>query len=161
VGGLIPLLQVIAVRAKVEFAGELARSTVGIASGDALQALATAYRGWALKNPGRYPTTLKAPDPDNPDDIAISAQAVEIVFATLAGYGLSDDDAIHASRVLRSALHGFIEVEAAGGFSAAVNNDRSFALLVATLDRALLNWDRVRATADAHAANGEGPSFTI
>ena len=49
------------------------------------------------------------------------------------GYGLEGDDAIHAARAVRSALHGFVALEAGGGFGMPVDLDESFDRMVAAL----------------------------
>ena len=58
----------------------------------------------------------------------------------LRGYGLTDDDAVDATRALRSALHGFVALEAAGGFGLPREVDRSYHQLVAGLDVAFRSW---------------------
>jgi hypothetical protein len=60
-----------------------------------------------------------------------------VVLAVLRGYGLEGDDAIHATRVIRSALHGFVLLEAEGGFGLELSVDESFARMVAALDKGL------------------------
>ena len=62
---------------------------------------------------------------------------VEIVFAVLRGYGLAGEDLVHATRILRSTLHGFVALEAAGGFGLPDSVDETFTLLVDGLDAAL------------------------
>ena len=60
--------------------------------------------------------------------------------AVLRGYGLDGDDAVDATRALRSALHGFVSLEQAGGFGLPVDVDRSYDQLVLALDLALSSW---------------------
>jgi len=60
----------------------------------------------------------------------------------LAGYGLTGDDAIDATRAMRSALHGFVSLEQAGGFGLPVDIDHSYSQLVLALDLAFANWPR-------------------
>ena len=62
---------------------------------------------------------------------------VDAVVSALQGYGLSGDDEIHAVRVVRSALHGFVSLEQSGGFGLKLDLDETFARLVATLHRGL------------------------
>jgi hypothetical protein len=40
---------------------------------------------------------------------------------------------VHRVRVIRAALHGFVSIEAEGGFGLPLDLDRSFELLLATL----------------------------
>ena len=49
----------------------------------------------------------------------------------LAGYGLTGDDDIHAIRGLRALMHGFVSLEAAGGFAMPLDLDESYRRLVA------------------------------
>lgn len=135
--GLRGRLSVLAVR---ELGDELRRAAVGKSAGDALQAMAEGYRAWALRRPGCYAATLRAPRPDDEELVAASDAVLEVVFAVLAGYGLDGDDAIDATRIVRSALHGFVSLEAGGGFGIPRDVDRSFERLVAGLDSALEGW---------------------
>jgi AcrR family transcriptional regulator len=140
VNGLDALHSLIEARAKSELGKAMARSAVGVASGDAVDALAAAYRAWAKAHPGRYEATLAAPKADDAASVAASERAVRVVFDALAGYGLTGDDAIDATRALRAALHGFVALEAAGGFGLPQDVDRSFARLVAALKLSLATW---------------------
>ena len=130
IDGLPALHRTIAVRARVELADVLGRAAVGRSRGDAIRSVATTYRAWALEHPGRYSATLRAPDPGDTDDVAASTAAVSVVLEILSGYDLRDDAAIDAARALRSSLHGFVSLEAAGGFGLPVDIDRSFERLV-------------------------------
>jgi AcrR family transcriptional regulator len=130
VAGLPALKQAVAVRAKAELADVFARAAVGKSRGDAIQAIAVAYRQWAHEHPGRYEAALRAPDPNDPDDAAASAAAVSVIFEVLSGYELHGTDAVHAARALRSALHGFVSLEAAGGFGLPFDLDDSYSRLV-------------------------------
>ena len=130
IDGMDALQRSIAVRAKTELGEVLGRAAVGKAGDDAIRALSTAYRRWALEHPGRYSATVRAPEPGDTDDEAASASVVGVVFDVLAGYDLHGIDAIDATRALRSTLHGFIALESSGGFGLPVDVDRSFERLV-------------------------------
>jgi hypothetical protein len=100
-------------------------------------AMAHAYRDYATRHPGRYAATQRAPAADDPELVVASAAAVEVLFAILRGYGLEGDDAIHAARAVRSALHGFVALETGGGFGLPVALDESFDRMVEALARGL------------------------
>ncbi|MDQ6908290.1 MAG: WHG domain-containing protein [Chloroflexota bacterium] len=112
----------------------LMRVAVGKAGDDAVYAFADAYRAYARQHPGVYAAALlEAPEPgDRPMEEA-STELVAIVVAILAPYGLAEDAALHAVRGLRSALHGFVSLEAIGGFGLPLDLDESFHLLVRAL----------------------------
>jgi Tetracyclin repressor-like, C-terminal domain len=50
---------------------------------------------------------------------------------------------VDATRALRSALHGFVMLENAGGFGLPRDVDRSFGQLVAAFDLAFRSWPAV------------------
>ena len=119
-----------------EHGGEHAhRAGTGVAGeiGRALRAVATAYREYAREHPGSYAAAQRAAWVG--DDAG--ARAVRVFTAVLAGYGLEGDAAIHATRGIRAALHGFAALEAGGGFGMPQSVDESFARLVTALDRGL------------------------
>jgi AcrR family transcriptional regulator len=140
VASLDALQQLIAKRAKAEFADVLGRAAIGRARDDALIAMAHAWRAWALDHPGRYQIGQRAPAPGDADHRAVADRTVAVMTAVMAGYGLDGDDAIDAVRAFRSALHGFVSLEAGGGFGMPVSVDRSFGRLVRALVRAMSSW---------------------
>lgn len=146
IAGMDGLQRSIAVRARNEMAAALARAAVGRSRGDAIVSMAHAYRVWALQHPGRYAAMQRAPAVGDADDQAASRAIVQVAFDVLAGFGLRDDDAIDATRALRSALHGFVTLETNGGFGLPADLDRSFDRLVRGLVRAYSGWDGEPAT---------------
>jgi AcrR family transcriptional regulator len=134
------LLRLISVRGKAELADVLGRAAIGRARDDALIAVAHAYRAWALGHPGRYEAAHRLPVPGDVDDEAASGRAVQVLAAVMDGYGLGGDDSIDAIRAFRAALHGFVSLEASGGFALPASVDRSFDRLVRALVRALSSW---------------------
>src|SRR5207253_6471349 len=104
----------------------LLRATIGKSRAEAIYAFANAYRAYARATPGRYALTLQAPDPTDRELQAVAQQIIEVALAILAPYKLSEEEAIHAIRGLRSIVHGFISLEGAGGFAMPVDLDASF-----------------------------------
>lgn len=127
----------LAVLALGELRTALADSAIGRSGPQAVAALAHAYRDFARRRPGLYPTTLRAPDPRRPEHVAAADGVTDVVFAVLRGLGHDGDDLVDATRVLRATLHGFVALEAAGGFGLSRDVDRSFDRLVDGLVRAL------------------------
>jgi AcrR family transcriptional regulator len=132
-----------ATEATHELARELRAAAVGVSRTAALDSLAHAYRGYALRHPGRYAATQRAPLPGEAREEAHAAAAAEVqqvVSATLRGYDIADDQLIDATRALRAALHGFCALENGGGFALPVSMSQSFARMIAGLDRMLSTW---------------------
>ncbi|MFI7603846.1 WHG domain-containing protein [Micromonospora sp. NPDC049366] len=142
VRGADALAQKLSALVTAELATELTTAAAGRAGVDALRATAAAYRSYARRHPGRYPATQQVPDPSDPEHVAAGERAVGAVYAVLRGYGLTGDDAVDAARALRSALHGFVALESAGGFGLPREVDRSYDQLVDALDIAFAAWPR-------------------
>lgn len=97
----------------------IAEATAGLAGKDALVAFANAWREYAHKFPGRYAAT-QAPGKIDPELAAKAAgprRAIALTYGMLRGYGLAEPDLTDAARLLRSTFHGFVALEAAGGFA--------------------------------------------
>jgi AcrR family transcriptional regulator len=137
VGSLDDVRRRVALVALREIGDALRDAAVGRARDDALVALAHAYRTYARAHPGRYAATQRAPSAGDDELRAAGGRAVDVLLAVLAGYGLTGEDAIHAARAVRSALHGFVALEAGGGFGLPVELDESFDRMVAALARGL------------------------
>jgi AcrR family transcriptional regulator len=133
VDGREELLRLLSVRSVGELADELRTAAVGRAGADALVAIAHAYRDYAHRHPGQYMATIRAPAPGDQERAEVAARAVGVMVAVLAAWGFAEDDAVHRVRVIRAALHGFVAIEADGGFGLPLDLDESFELLIRTL----------------------------
>ncbi len=133
IAGLDDLRRRIGTIGAIQLGEALSAAAAGRAQGDALAAVAHAYRRYAREHPGAY----AALQPAYPPDDEPRRRVVEVVLAVLRGYGLEGDDAVHATRSLRAALHGFCMLEAEGGFGIPLSVDQSFERLIALLDRGL------------------------
>ena len=128
----------IAVLAANELADAIRDATQGRAGRDALVAGAQAMRTYVKDHPGRYEAG-NAARPSGPEDpiIPASVRVMDSWAAMMRGYQLDPGQEIHAMRMLRSAVHGFVTTEAAGGFQVDAPVDDSFTWLIAFVDRGL------------------------
>ncbi len=140
VAGMAALQTEIAVRAKNELADTLARASVGRAGDDAILAISVAYRSWAKQHPGRYAMTQRTPESGEARNVEATHAVLRVVSDAFVAYNLEGDDLIDAIRSLRATLHGFIDLELAGGFGLPVNVDRSFERAVRRLAVTLEHW---------------------
>jgi len=140
VDGLADLHRRIAILALTQLGDALRDSLQGRAGKDALAAAAHTLRDFVTAHPGRYATTLRL-DPSNTDDpLAVAGvRVMDSLAAVLTTYDVDPSHQVHALRLLRSLLHGFAVLEAAGGFQMDTDIDDSFAWLVDFLDRGLRN----------------------
>ncbi|RKW71050.1 TetR/AcrR family transcriptional regulator [Galactobacter caseinivorans] len=130
VNGLGQLRSAVTYSAKTELARDLAAATVGLSGPCAARALADAYRDYARRHPALYPLTVRAPEAGDHADEQISAALLGIVHAALGTHRLNETDAVHAVRVFRATVHGFISLESSGAFALPESTDQSFALAV-------------------------------
>jgi AcrR family transcriptional regulator len=136
VEGLDGVLRGIALRGVVEFGDVLAAAAVGRSGADALRAMADAMRRFARTHPGRYAAAQRA-YPDDAEIAAAGGRVIDVFVAVLRGWDLEGDEAIHAVRVVRSALHGFVALELNGGFGMPLDLDETYDRLVDVLARGL------------------------
>jgi AcrR family transcriptional regulator len=98
---------------------------------EALTALAHAYRDFARAHPGLYATMLPTPSQAEDAEVYRAFAAPVVGIATvLSGLGVAEESAVSIVRGFRSAIHGFVSLEAAGGFGLPQDIDQSFATLV-------------------------------
>ena len=128
----------IAVLAMTEVSDAIRDATQGRAGSDALAAGAQAMRIYVQEHLGRY-AAGNAARPAGPDDPLIPA--VDRVLASwaamLRGYELDSSQEIHALRMLRSVLHGFVTLEVADGFQIDTSVDDSFTWMINFIDHGL------------------------
>jgi AcrR family transcriptional regulator len=135
IGGLDDLRRRLGARGNAELAVVLSQAIEGRSGPDALKALAVAYRDYARAHPGTYAAVQRARDLADDEEARAAGEAVvRTALAALRSYPLEGDDAIHAVRLIRITLHGFVMLEAAGGFAMDLSADETFDRLVALLD---------------------------
>jgi len=137
IGGLEDLKSALTLRGLQALSAAMRAASVGRSGEDALLAMATAWRDVAKAHPGLYAATLRSAEGRGEALGAASAELIEVVLAVLRGYNLQGERALHATRCLRSAVHGFIALELAGGFGLPLDLDESFRQLVQLLGRGL------------------------
>lgn len=133
VDGLDDVTRAAATRCVRELTSVMRDAAVGVARDDAVRAVAIAYRRWAHEHPGRYRLAQRAPAPDDVDAVAAAGEAVDVVASALAGFRLDADHLVDAVRGLRACIHGFVSLEAAGGFGMPRSTDSSFDALIDAL----------------------------
>ena len=117
--------------------GDRLRDSVMGRSGEtALFSFAEAMRDYARRYPGRYQLTLDPPVPFDDEAIAVRRRANAAFEAMITSFGVRGEQAHHAGRALRAAIHGFVALEA----SDAIGDhdvDASFETMLVLLARGL------------------------
>ncbi|MCC2279846.1 TetR/AcrR family transcriptional regulator [Streptomyces sp. ET3-23] len=130
----------IALLALEELADRAADAMAGRAGKDALAAFANVLRDYAREHPGRYTAARLRLDPETAAASA-GVRHARMMRAILRGYDLEEPDQTHAVRLLGSVFHGYVELEASGGFShSAPDSQESWARILDSLDALLRNW---------------------
>lgn len=136
VGSLGQLRRAVAVVALRDLAGRLAAATAGRSGNEALRALGHAMRRYAAEHPGLYAAAQVAPHADDPAEAEhgqAAEEVVAVVSVALRGFGLPEPALVPIVRSVRAGLHGFIDLEAHGGFGLPDDLDRSFEVLLDVL----------------------------
>jgi len=137
VDGLDAIRRALAVKGVVEANRRIQQATIGKARDEAMFALAHAYWQFARDRPGLYAASLRAARPGEKDVAAAGEALLGTVLSVLSGYGVRGDDALHATRGLRAIIHGFVSLDAAGGFRLKLNLNESFDRLLAAFAKDL------------------------
>ncbi|MET8532175.1 WHG domain-containing protein [Streptomyces sp. NPDC005065] len=141
----------VALLAAGEFADRLGTAVAGRAGKDALVAFADAYRAFALERPGRYAATQIRLDPAVVAGSTAYHRTIEIIYAMLRAYDLSEPDFTDAVRLLRSTFHGYSALEANGGFGAPRDVQASWQQCVEALHLVMERWPSAQ-----RSGEGEG-----
>ena len=137
VEGLDGLRHAVAVRAASNLAEVLRDAAVARSGAEAVRAVGHAYRGFAAEHPGQYASTLLRPV-DSSDELVDSQVGIlDVLVRIVAGFGMEGDRAIHAARTVRSAIHGFVALEATDAFIHPQDPDVSFDQLLELVLRGL------------------------
>ncbi|GAA2868319.1 TetR/AcrR family transcriptional regulator [Streptosporangium fragile] len=126
VRNLAELNTLVSVRVMDELADRLREAVLGRSGEQALRAFMDTWRGYVTAHPGRYAAMVQTARPELTE---AGGRLVDIVLAALRAYGLEGTDAIHATRCLRAAVHGFAILETAGAFGLPADLDDSYELL--------------------------------
>jgi AcrR family transcriptional regulator len=130
VQGLDDLRRALALRACAALHDVLAEAIGGRSGDEALRSAALAYRRWAREHPGLYAAAQRAPNNGDVEHEEAAAKVVETLVAALRSRAMTRDQSVHMVRVLRAALHGFMDLELNGGFGLPLKVDASYAHLV-------------------------------
>ncbi len=128
--GINDLWGSLGLKTRADLAQELAEASVGWSGTDAVRAIAGAWRRFGQNHPGCYRSTDRFPVAGDPQLEAAVERVIQVLAMALRGFDLSDEDAIHGARAIRSALHGFVTFELGDGQPPPHHPDQSYEALV-------------------------------
>lgn len=103
-----------------------ARAAIGKNGAEGVRSVGAAYRTFAREHPGMYEALQRAPAHTDTALAAAGAEIIDILRAMLAPWRLDETRLIHAIRMIRSLTHGFVSLEAAGGFGIPIDLEQSY-----------------------------------
>lgn len=154
IDSLDDLRQAMAVYGLTRLIYVMKEAVIGLVGEAALLVMADAYRQFAHNHPGIYPLTVSAPEADDPALAALGQELSQTLLFVFASFGLSGEPAQHATRGYRALLHGFVALEAAGGYRLPLGCEESFRELLATFLAGLAIRRQVGGDQDGHALCG-------
>ncbi|CAM4424422.1 TetR/AcrR family transcriptional regulator [Paenibacillus tarimensis] len=120
----------------------MAAAAEGNPGEEALRRISQAYVNFARMQPGLYEAVLRSPDPAEDRVGEAAGTIVRLVQQQMAFFGLNGDASLHAVRGFRSMLHGFAELERAGGFGLPLDLDTTLELMIEAFCRGLAAYKR-------------------
>lgn len=96
----------------------------------ALKAMALAARRFAKDRPGLFAATFRSPVGESKEWMDGSITMRQLFTGIFLECGLDETAAVHALRMLRSLVRGFVVNEMSGSFHAAASNDESYELAI-------------------------------
>jgi AcrR family transcriptional regulator len=131
VDGLEGLHLELAMLAGDELTVEVGRAVEGRDAEDAVRAVCHVLRDFARKHPGLYEAHARG-----------TRAPIPVILEVLSHFSFDRDDTVHAIRVFRSTVHGFIELERELSFNLPLPVDDSFDRAVEIFLAGIRGWRR-------------------
>src|SRR6202035_4141543 len=98
----------LAVKGYRELRRLIRRDIAGKSGAEALRAAMMSMRRYALERPGMSAATFRNPETDSPEWRNAQMELAADLFTIFAQLGVKDEQALHALRILRSFVRGFV-----------------------------------------------------
>ncbi len=148
VANLADLWRLLGIDTRARLATALGEASIGLARGDAIRAVAEAWRRFALEHPGRYASASRHAVEGEPDLVAAAHRTISVLERSLAAYRFDDGTRRDAAEMMRSTLHGFASYEIGHGHPDPGRLDTSFDRLIHHLTVAFEAEQRLSSTVD-------------
>lgn len=122
--------RILAVRGYRELREAVERGIAGKTGAEALRAMMLAMRSYALERPGLSAATFRTPETDSPEWRAASMELAAVVLGVFGQLGVRGEQAMHALRILRSIVRGFVLHEMGSSFLEPLGHDQSYELAI-------------------------------
>jgi Tetracyclin repressor-like, C-terminal domain len=122
--------RILAVKGYRELREAVERAIAGKTGADALRAMMLAMRRYALDRPGMSAATFRSPETDSPEWRAASMELGAVVLGVFGQLGVRGEQALHALRMVRAIVRGFVLHEMASSFLEPLSHDQSYELTI-------------------------------
>ncbi len=134
VASLDELRDAVAVVGITRIADAVDAATRGLSGAAAFAAAGRAIRREAVAHPALYLASQPAPGREaSPSLLAAAERSVALLVAIVREAGVAEGREVDAVRIARSAVHGFVMLETAGGFGLPDDVEASFERLLAVV----------------------------
>jgi hypothetical protein len=118
----------LAVKGYRELREAIERGIGGKHGAEAMRGMMQSMRRYALDRPGISAATFRTPETDCPEWRAAQGELGAVVLSVFAELGIVGENALHALRILRSFVRGFVLHEMGASFLEPLEHDRSYEL---------------------------------
>ncbi len=140
VNGMDGLLMLLRLAGLKLMGQQFQRAVMGVSGDEAIRKLADSFRLFVREHPAVYSLTVESDVADSDEIRAAAGEILDVIYAVLGIYGLSEDSLVHATRYIRSAIHGFVSLEKSGGFGLEIGSDESFDIIKEIIVSNVKNW---------------------
>jgi hypothetical protein len=124
----IPEMRFLAIKGYRELQERIEDSIAGKTGAEALRATAISMRRYAMDRPGLSAATFRSPATDSPEWRDAQMRLGRVVFRVFAQNGVEGEAAVHALRLLRSFVRGFVMHEMGASFIEPLEYDKTYEL---------------------------------
>ena len=118
----------LAVKGYRELQQRIEDSIDGKTGAEALRAMAIDMRQYAMDRPGLSAATFRSPTTDGPEWRGAQMQLGRVALGVFAQLGIEGEAALHALRLLRSFVRGFVMHEMGASFLEPLDYDKTYLL---------------------------------
>jgi hypothetical protein len=118
----------LAIKGYRELQERIEDSIAGKTGAEALRATAISMRRYAMDRPGLSAATFRSPATDSPEWRDAQMRLGRVVFRVFAQNGVEGEAAVHALRLLRSFVRGFVMHEMGASFIEPLEYDKTYEL---------------------------------
>ncbi len=137
VSSLDEIKENVSILALKKLAEEIRTAAASLKGEKAFAEVCHAYRRYALNHPGHYRSLIKSHLYRSEEYKAAGDDVMKLITELIFPAAFSPQTGIDHLRMIRSALHGFTDLEISGGFGYSEKSYKSFAFLIKNLYKIL------------------------